>query len=92
MIIIRSIKSSLKQLVILPPWEALSRNWKAEILTPFKYLWKGEERELCGVAMDPCQFIKQYLSRFLLRRKMEDDLPVPGNYKIKIKASSMRLL
>ena len=83
----RSIKSSFKDHVTLPAWDALFKNWRNKILTEFGYIWKGETRELCGVAMDPVQFIKNYLLRFLSRRKMEGDLPHPGHYKIKIKVS-----
>ena len=86
-LIFRSIKCSYKDLVTFPAWELLSQYWKDEILVEFKYLWKGEPRELCGVVMDPAKFIPKYLERFLERRRMEGDLPPPGNYEIKIKAS-----
>ena len=82
----RTIKKSLKDHVTLPPFDALSRNWKEEILTEIKYIWR--DGELCGVAMDPCQFIKNYLRRFLLRRRLEGEGPVPGNYKVKFKVGS----
>lgn len=70
----------------LPPFVTLSQNWKGKILTEIKYIWK--DGELCGVTMDPCKFIKNYLLRFLQRRQLEGQCPVPGNYKIKIKVGS----
>ena len=83
----RAIKSSFKELMTLPAFEILSKNWKDDILTEFNFIWKGEDRELCGVAMDPVEFIKQYMVRFLGRREMEGHLPEPGNYQIQLKAS-----
>ena len=83
----RAVKSSFKELMTLPAFEVLSKNWKDDILTEFNFIWKGEDRELCGIAMDPVKFIKQYMVRFLGRREMEGHLPEPGNYQIQLKAS-----
>ena len=79
------MKSSFKKLVNLPPFEAIFKNWRANILIELHYIWRGEEKELCGVAMDPALFMKQYLVRFLERREMEGSLPDPGNYRVKFK-------
>ena len=56
-------------------------------MVEYKFLWKGEPRQLCGVAMDPFKFIPKYLKRFLERRHMEGDLPQAGNYRILMKVN-----
>ena len=86
----RSLKSSLKALLFLPAWEALSAFWKSEILAEIKLVWKDLEngrRQLCGVMMDPREFFPLYLGRFLLRRELEGDLPAAGNYEIEVKVT-----
>ena len=82
---LRSMKSSLKDLITLPSWENLSEYWKAQILAPILPIWKGEPRGLCGVMVDPATFIPQYVRRFLCRMELDGCLPVPGNYKIILK-------
>ena len=77
-------------MLFLPAWEVLSAFWKSEILTEIKLVWKDLEngrRQLCGVMMDPREFLPLYLGRFLLRRELEGDLPVAGNYEIEVKVS-----
>jgi hypothetical protein len=81
----------LKELVVFPAWEIMSRFWKKDILVEYRFLEKGEPRQVCGVAMDPAKFIPKYLMRFLERRQMEEDLPPAGNYAIKIKVNFTKM-
>ena len=86
----RAVKSSFKELINLPAFETVSKNWKKNILTEIKFIWKGdkgEDKELCGVAMDPVLFIEQYMARFLKRRELEGSLPEPGHYEAVFKVS-----
>ena len=74
-------------MINLPAFEVVSKNWKENILTEINFIWKGEDKELCGVVMDPLLFIKQYMARFLKRRELEGCLPEPGHYEAVIKVS-----
>ena len=56
----------------------------AEILP----LWRDiedQERQLCGVCMDPRKFLPLYLKRFLQRLELEGKLPTAGNYGVEFK-------
>ena len=79
------MKSSLKEMVILPSFEKISSYWKEEILTSIYRVWKKEPRALCGVLLDPKDFLSTYLFRMLMRLQLERNLPSPGNYKVTIK-------
>ena len=85
--ITRKIKSSFKDLVHLLPWESLSRYWKEEILAKFCYVWRkeGQVKALCGILMDPEDFLPKYVRRMLARHDMEGCLPDPGYYQIVFK-------
>ena len=64
----------------------MSSFWKSDILSNFHHVWsEGENRELCGIMMDPVTFIPVYLGRFLIRQEMEERLPPPGYYKVEFK-------
>ena len=75
----------MKEYVILQSWEKIAAYWKTRILTNIQYVWKGDPSELCGVLMDPAQFIPLYVERFLVRRELEGDPLQPGHYVIEIK-------
>ena len=83
--ICRSVKSSLQKLLLLPSWESLVKYWRDKIIPDFSIIWRDDPRELCGVLMDPVLFLPLYLARFLERRELEGDLPVPGSYVIELK-------
>ena len=75
----------MRELVVLPAWEAMSRVWKIEILAEIQPIWRdveGQERQFCGVLMDPRKFLPMYMERFLRRRELDGDLPVAGNYEV----------
>ena len=59
--------------------------WRDKIIPDFSIIWRADPRELCGVLMDPVLFLPLYLARFLERRELEGDLPVPGSYVIELK-------
>ena len=82
----RKIKSSLKDLIFLPPWEDLSCYWKREILTSCRYVWKDEPRVLCGIMLDPREFLPNYIRRMLHRKQME------GYYDIQFKVRANFLI
>ena len=87
----RSLKSSLKDLIVLPSWEKMSHFWKLHILADIKSLWRdieGEDRQFCGVCLDPVQFLPLYLKRFLERLNLEGHLPDAGNYRVEFKVGS----
>jgi hypothetical protein len=67
----------------------MANYWKQDIISEFLPVWtmKEERRVLCGQLMDPAVFIPLYIHRLLIRRELEGDLTVPGNYQIEIKVS-----
>ena len=80
----------MRELVVLPAWEAMSRVWKIEILAEIKPIWRdveGQERQFCGVLMDPRKFLPMYMERFLRRRELDGNLPVAGNYEVEFKVT-----
>ena len=80
------MKSSLKDITNLPSWDTMSKHWKANILSKFEFVWTEEEtRNFCGVMMDPVEFLPLYMRRFLGRRELEDNVPVPGTYYAQFK-------
>ena len=83
--ILRSVKCSLKQVINLQSWEKMSTYWKTEILTEVRFVWRKEPREVCGVIMDPVEFIHQYMMRYLARRELEGDPLAPGYYDVEYK-------
>ena len=85
------MKTSLKDLVTLPSWEELSQYWKKHILSTILPIWKGDPRRLCGVMMDPAEFIPDYIRRFLGRMDLDNSLPAPGYYRIVLKVCSYHL-
>ena len=88
----RKIKSSLKDLIYLPPWEDLSCYWKREILTSCRYVWKDEPRVLCGIMLDPREFLPNYIRRMLHRKQMDGNVPEPGYYDIQFKVRANFLI
>ena len=76
----RALKSSLKDLMTLPPWEVLSNYWKLNILTEIHPVWKKDPRYLCGVLLDPVEFFPCVMTRFLMRMEREGTPLAPGNY------------
>ena len=50
-------------------------------------MWRkeGGNKTLCGILMDPSEFLPKYVSRLLARQEMEGCLPAPGFYKIMFK-------
>ena len=84
----RSIKSSLKNQLELPSWEAMSRYWKSDLLVEMHPVWRdipGGERQFCGLVMDPREFLPLYMRRFLRSRELGGDLPEAGNYRVEFK-------
>ena len=83
----RKIKSSFKEIVYLQPWEKMAENWRKEILTSFHAIYKGDPKIVCGVLLDPMEFLPCYIRRMLLRMKMDGILPEAGLYNIQFKVS-----
>ena len=85
----------MRELVVLPAWEAMSRVWKIEILAEIQPIWRdveGQERQFCGVLMDPRKFLPMYMERFLRRRELDGNLPVAGNYEVEFKVTDNYIL
>jgi hypothetical protein len=87
-ILFRALKSSLKELIHLHSWEQMSAYWKSDILTDILPIKKGQPRIVCGVMLDPVQFLPLYLERFLIRREMEGHPLSPGHYSVEFKVES----
>ena len=87
-ILFRALKSSLKELIHLHSWEQMSAYWKSDILTDILPIKKGQPRIVCGVMLDPVQFLPLYLDRFLTRREMEGNPLSPGHYSVEFKVYS----
>ena len=68
----------------------MSSYWKSEIISPFRLVWSAEEdlSDICGVMMDPVEFIPLYLKRTLMRLEMEESLPPSGTYVVEFKVCS----
>ena len=84
----RALKASLKDLIILPSWYALSNYWKTEVLTEIIPIWKDNPRQLCGALLDPAKFIPLYVTRFLMKQEKVGAPLSPGNYVIDVKVGS----
>ena len=84
----RTFETSVKDLLLVPSWETLSRYWKEEILTEVHSVWKKDPRELCGVLLDPKEFFPSVMLRFLMARELEGHPLAPGVYSILKKLGS----
>ena len=64
----------------------MSEYWKGNIVTEFHHVKTYEDpRVLCGVLMDPKDFLPNYLRRMLVRWHIEGNLPPPGYYRVQFK-------
>ena len=64
----------------------MSEYWKGNIVTEFHLVKTYEDpRILCGVLMDPKDFLPNYLRRMLVRWHIEGSLPAPGYYRVQFK-------
>ena len=82
-LILRKLKSSLKDTVILDSHTSLSSYWKDMIITSIKPIFNNNIQ--CGVVFDPMEFIPKYILRFLKRQEMEGNVIPPGNYEVTMK-------
>ena len=69
----------------VPSWEAITDYWKKEVLTEIHLVWKKDPRQLCGVILDPVEFIPFSMKRFLMRQDRAGVPLAPGNYAIELK-------
>ena len=81
----RTFKTSVKDLMTVPSWEVITDYWKKEIMTEIHLVWKKDPRQLCGVILDPVQFIPCCMKRFLMRQDRGGTPLAPGNYSIELK-------
>ena len=64
----------------------MSEYWKGNIVTEFHNVKTKEvPRALCGVMMDPMDFLPNYLRRMLIRWHIEGRLPASGYYRVQFK-------
>ena len=85
----RKFKASLKDFVFLESFETLSLYWKQNIMCPIRNIYQEEKRDImCGVCINPVEFIPHYLKRFLIKQEKLGNPLVAGHYKVVFKAGT----